>query len=105
MRSSERVSSRLMPLAAHGLLGEAAHARHQILARVADVLEHVGHGVAGDHVFDLVAAARRQRHVHGVGVAEEVVQIAQDFLVGAGQEDAQVVFVACHSAGAARARS
>ena len=36
---------------------EAAHARDQLLARVADVLEHVGHRVAGDDVLDVVAAA------------------------------------------------
>ena len=31
--------------------------------------------------------------MHGIGVAEEVVQIAEDFLIGAGQEDAEdVVF-------------
>ena len=78
-------------VAPHGQLGEAAHARDQIFAGVADVAEHVGDGVAGDDVLDLVAAARGQRDVDGVGVAEQVVQVAQDFLVGADQEDAQVV--------------
>ena len=47
-------------------------------------------------MFDLVAATRRQRHVHGVAVAEEVVQIAQDFLVRAGQKHPEVVLVAGH---------
>ena len=45
-------------------------------------------------MFDLVAAAWCQRHVDGVGVAEEIVQIAEDFLVCARQENAQVVLVA-----------
>ena len=32
--------------------------------------------------------------MHGVGVAEQVVQIAEDLLVGADQEDAEVVVLA-----------
>ena len=32
--------------------------------------------------------------VHGVGVAEEIVQVAEDFLVGADQERAEVIGLA-----------
>ena len=44
-----------------------------------------------------------ERDVHRVGVAEQVVQVAEDLLVGADQEDAEVVGRAV-GAGAARGR-
>ena len=43
MRSIERVSSRLIRLARTASSANPAHARDQLLARVADVLQHVGH--------------------------------------------------------------
>ena len=58
-----------------------------------DVVQHLGHGVAVHQVGDLVALLG-QPDVHGVGVAEQVVQVAQDLLVGAGQEDAEDVGLA-----------
>ena len=67
-----------------------------------DVVEHLGHGVAVDQVGDLVALLG-QPDVHGVGVAEQVVQVAQDLLVGAGEEDAEDVGLALAAPGAARA--
>ena len=66
------------------------------------VVEHLGHRVAVHQVGDLVALLG-QPDVHRVGVAEQVVQVAQDLLVGAGQEDAEDVRLALARPGAARA--
>jgi hypothetical protein len=68
---------------AQRLLGEAPDPGHQVVLAVADVVQHLGDRVAGHHVVDEVAAARAQRDLHRVGVAEEVVQVAEDLLVGA----------------------
>src|SRR5688572_7993424 len=73
-----------------GLLGRASYAGDEVLGLVAHVLEHRGHRVPGHDVVDLVAALA-ERDDDGVGVAEEVVQVAQDLLVGADEEDAEVV--------------
>jgi hypothetical protein len=45
-------------------------------------------------VGDLVASVAIEADVHGVGVAEEVVQIPEDLLVGAVEEDAHEVALA-----------
>jgi hypothetical protein len=45
-------------------------------------------------VLDGIAALLGQPHVHGVGVAEQVVQVAEDLLIGADQEHADVVRLA-----------
>ena len=44
--------------------------------------------------IDAVAAVFVQADVDGVGVAEQVVQVAEDLLVGAEQERAEVVRLA-----------
>ena len=46
-----------------------------------------------DEIRDLVAAAR-QPDVHGVRIAEQIVQVAQDLLVCAREEDAEHVRLA-----------
>ena len=72
---------------------DAAHARDEVLLVVLHVGEHLGHRVALDHVLDAVVVAV-DPDVHGVGVAEEVVQVAQDLLVGADQEGGDQVLAA-----------
>ena len=54
------------------------------------VVQHLRHGVAVHEIGDLIALLG-QSHVHRVGIAEQVVQVAQDLLIGAGQEDAEDV--------------
>ena len=60
--------------------------------------QHDAHGPRG--LGELTATARgtcgppvlpRERDVHGVGVAEAVVQVAEDLLVGADEEEAQAI--------------
>jgi hypothetical protein len=81
--ASCRLSWRALHLAAEGA--------DQRLRVELHVVEHLGDRVAVDEVGDLVAVRVAEAQVHGVGVAEEVVQVAQDLLVGAGQEDAEDV--------------
>src|SRR5215471_3989843 len=79
-------------LLAQRRLDQAAHARDQVFLVVLHVREHLGHRVALDHVVDAVVVAV-DLHVHRVGVAEQVVQVAQDLLVCADQERGdQVLF-------------
>jgi hypothetical protein len=54
------------------------------------VVEHLGHRIAVHEVADLVAVVG-EADVHGVGVAEQVVEVAQDLLIGTGEEHAQDV--------------
>ena len=58
------------------------------------VVEHLADGVALDDRLEHHLAVVVQADVHGVGVAEQVVQVAEDLLVGADQERAQVVRLA-----------
>ena len=71
------------------------------------VVQHFGDGVAMHDVGDDVAAILGQLHVHGVRVAEQVVQVAENLLIRAGEEDAEdVVFaVAARAARGSGARS
>ena len=51
-----------------------------------DIVEHVGHGISLDQRLDHDIAFVGEVDVHGVRVSEQVVQVAQDFLVGADEE-------------------
>ena len=48
---------------------------------VLNVFEHLFHGFAINDLVDVVAAVFH-RKVHGIGVAEKIVQVAEYFLVG-----------------------
>ena len=79
-------------LGGHGVFGEVAEAGDHVLRLVFDVGEHFGHAVAFElAVFDLAVFDVDR---DDVGIAEEVVQIAEGFLVGTDEEDAEHVFVA-----------
>src|SRR5262245_49556210 len=73
-------------LGPQGALRRPAHPRHQVVAVVAHVAQHVGDRIAAHHALDLVVLLGIERHVDGVGVAEEVVEIAQDLLISADQK-------------------
>ena len=79
-----------MPAEILGVGNLAAEGGQQIRGVELDVVEHLGHGVAVNQVGDLVALLG-EPDVHRVGVAEEVVQVAQDLLIGAGKEDPEDV--------------
>ena len=62
-----------------------------LVAVVLYVLEDAADGVALDNRVDLVVGLAVEGDMHGVGVAEQVVHVAEDLLVGADQEKADVV--------------
>jgi hypothetical protein len=88
----------------------AADAFGQVAAIVLDIGENLGHRVAFDVVLDgvsvaraisaigsiasavvVVAGLRIEADVDGVGIAEEVVKVTEDLLIGADQEDGQEI--------------
>src|SRR3990167_7530311 len=66
----------------------------QVVQRVTHVVEHDIGSVATTLPHQRVAAVVGQAHVGRVGVAEQVVDVAQGFLVRADEEDAQAVALA-----------
>ena len=93
---------RLLPGEVLGRAHLAAERRQQIGRAELHVVQHLGHRVAVDQVGDLVALLG-QPDVHRVGVAEQVVQVAEDLLVRAGEKDAEDVRLALVAPDAARA--
>ena len=75
--------------------------RHQRFGVELHVVEHLAHRVALDDRVEHDVAVVVEADVHGVGVAEQVVQVAEDFLVGADQEHAEVVRLAVEACAAA----
>ena len=69
---------------------------HQLLGVILHIVEHLFHRFAVDDLVDVVCPILH-RDVHGIGIAEEVVHVAEDFLVGPHEEHAEiVVFVFLH---------
>ena len=66
---------------------------HEFLGIVLNVVEHVGHGFAVDDAVNLVAVFI-DGDMHGVGVAEQIVHVAEDFLIGSDKEHAEIVGLA-----------
>ena len=64
-----------------------------MLGVVLDIFQHVGHGFAVDGLVDAVAVAV-DGDVYGIGVAEEVVHVAENFLIGSYEEDGDIVLFA-----------
>src|SRR3712207_7658191 len=58
----------------------------QLVRGILDVGQHLAHGVALDDVVHVDAALLIQADVDRVGVAEQVVQVAEDLLVGPQQD-------------------
>ena len=75
-----------------GLLCPDFEASHHLLWVVLHVAEHVGYGFAIDDFVDAVGVVV-DGDVYGVDVAEEVVHVAEDFLVGSYEEYADVVWL------------
>src|SRR5690606_28348267 len=70
----------LVAVVAHQLVGGQVHVAQQIL-----------NGVVGLDAGVVDAAVRALVEVHRIGVAEQVVHVAENLLIGADQEDAQQV--------------
>ena len=68
--------------------------RDQVARLELDIVEHFADRVAFDHRLDDHFAARRQIDVHGIRVAEQVVQVAENFLIRSDQERRQIIRLA-----------
>ena len=84
-------SCRLMCFAARDLSSERLQ---QVRRAELHVVQHLGHRVAVHEIGHLIPAVRAEADVHRVRVAEQVVQVAEDFLIRAGEEDAEHVRLA-----------
>ena len=55
--------------------------------------QHIGIGVTTYDVVNAIATAGAEANVHGVGCAEQVVQIAHHLLIGTAEEQADQIWV------------
>src|SRR5690606_13216124 len=74
---------RALPGAKTGTGNLVAVVGHQLLGREVHVSQHVLDGVVGFDAGVVVAAILTLVDVHRIGVAEQVVHVAEDFLIGA----------------------
>lgn len=79
---------------AYRAFGRLAELGEEVVRLVFDVAQHVRYRVAFDFADKIKAAVFVDVHRDNVGVAEQVVQVAEGFLVGADEECAEVVFFA-----------
>ena len=68
------------------------HRADEFLRAVLHVFQHVGHGLAVDDLVDVVALFVHG-DVYGVGVAKQVVEVAEDFLVGTHEENTDIIML------------
>src|SRR6185295_9035438 len=78
----------------HRPLAIAREGRVELARVVLHVAEHGARGVALDDLLDPPAVLVVEADVRDMGVAEEVVQVAEGLLVGADQERPEEVFLA-----------
>src|SRR6266576_1253526 len=80
---------RVLPRDAGSVRNLAPESGEQVRRAELDVVEHLSHSVAVYEVSHLVASTvrLRQSDVHRVRVAEQIVQVAQDLLIGARQKN------------------
>src|SRR6266849_6333595 len=76
---------------ADGPLYVLAHARRQLVGGILHVVQHLADRIPLDDRVDVDLAAFIKTDVNGVGVAEQVVQVAKDFLIRAEEESPQIV--------------
>ena len=79
---------------AYCAFGGLAELGEEVVRLVFDVAQDVCHRVAFDFADEVKAAVFVDVHGDDVGVAEQVVQVAEGFLVGADEECAEVLFFA-----------
>ena len=83
-------------LLAHGTLGGFSEILKDAPGIVFHIVEDVGHGVAPYLADELVGAVLADADGHDVGVPEQVVQVAEGFLIRAHKEHAEIIFIAVH---------
>ena len=75
---------------AQGDFGGAAHSVEEAFARIHDRAQHLVDGIAGTDVVEEVTVFG-DGDLNGVCVAEEVVHVAEDLLIGADEEEADEI--------------
>ena len=80
---------------AHGLLRHQAKVLLQALGFIFHIAQDIGDAVAVELAGELEAAVGLDGNIDNVGVAKQVVQVTQGLLVGAHQEHAEIVLLAC----------
>ena len=83
----------VMRCSLHRVLGFALEFFQQLFGVVIDVTEYVGDAVALKFPGIIERAVFLYLHADHVGVAEQVVQVTQGFLIGTDQKNAQKVIV------------
>ena len=78
-----------MRFVAHRFFDAVAELAHEHLGVELDVVEHLANRVALDDRLEHDVARRVEADVHRVRVAEQVVEVAEDLLIRADEEDAQ----------------
>ena len=68
-------------------------ATHQSLGVILHILEHIGHRFAVDRLVDGISVGI-DGDMHRIGVAEEIVHVAENLLVGTYEENADVIPIA-----------
>ena len=76
---------------AERLLRHLADPLRQDAAVVLDVGEDLGDAVPFDEVFDGIPLVPVQSDMDRVGIAEKVVEVAQDLLIGTDEEDGEKI--------------
>ena len=68
-------------------------AAHESLGVILHILEYIGHGFAVDRLVDGISVGI-DGDMHRIGVAEEVVHVAENLLVGTYEENTDVISIA-----------
>ena len=63
---------------------------HKLLWVVLNIVEHLVDGFALDNLVDFVAVLVHT-DMHGIGIAEEIVHVAEYFLIGTHEEHAEII--------------
>ena len=79
---------------AHGHLDTSAQASNERISLELHIVEHFANRIALNNFIEQHLARGAEPHVNRVGVAEEIVKIAEDLLIRADQKRAQIVIAA-----------
>src|SRR5882724_3269017 len=69
----------------------APQQRHQRIALELDVVQHLAYGIALNHRIEHGLARWTQPHVDRVGIAEQIVQVAQNLLIRSQEERPEII--------------
>ena len=67
------------------------HAVQKFIGVELNILEHFTNGIAANNLIDVNIAVLIKLYVNGVGVAQKIVQVAENFLICPHQKDAEEI--------------